>query len=154
MTSTPHHNEASPSLLEQHLALREDLCPMCGYNLHRLRGRVCPECGQALELRIALTEPRLGAFYTGLVGLAAGVGFAGLVFLWGLIVYLLHGGPELWQLTLLACEAVVLANLLIVWIRCAGRIRRLGPGLRVLLAGATWCLSLSAMLLFGLLVGN
>ena len=127
---------------------------MCGYNLHRLRGRLCPECGQALELRIALTEPRLAAFYTGLVGLAAGVGFAGLVFLWGLIELLLQGGPELWQLALLAAEAVVLTALLLIWIRCSGRIRRLTPPQRWMLAGATWWISLGAMFLFWLAVDH
>ena len=125
---------------------------MCGYNLHRLRGSKCPECGQALELRVALVNPRLGLFYTGLVGLAAGVGFASLVFLWGLIMILSQGGPEIWHLTLLAGEAIAMTLLLLTWIRCSGRFRLLTTAQRGLLASSTWLVSIAMMFIFVLAV--
>lgn len=125
---------------------------MCGYNLHRLRGLKCPECGQQLKLQIALAQPRLAAFYTGLVGLAAGLGFCSLVLIWGLLDSLYRGGPTMWQLALLAGETVVLASLLAVWLRHSGRTRRLRPRARWTLAILTWVVAFGAMLLFGLSV--
>lgn len=140
------------TLLEQHLAAHEDPCPMCGYNLHNLRGDKCPECGQELTLHIALAEPRLAAFYTGLVGLAAGLGFCSLVLVWGLLVSLFRGGPRMWQLALLGGETVVLAALLAAWLHHSGRIRRLRQRARWTLALLTWVVAFGAMLLFGMAV--
>lgn len=151
MTDAPA-DPPSPTLLEQHLAARQDACPMCGYNLHKLRGNHCPECGQSLELQIALTEPRMAAFHTGLVGLAAGVGFTGLVLLWGLIALLRRGGPQSWQLLFLFGETIVLSALLATWLRHSGRLRRLPTATRWTLACGTWVMTLAAVLIFGLAV--
>lgn len=143
---------AAPTLLEQHLASHEEQCPMCGYNLHNLRGRRCPECGQELTLHVALAEPRLGAFYTGMVGLAAGFGFTSLVLLWGAVALARRGGPEPWQLLLLFVESVVLGAMLLTWIRKGAAIRRLPPAARQLLAALAWLAAVMAVLIFGMAV--
>lgn len=123
---------------------------MCGYNLHRLRGSKCPECGQTLELRIALAEPRLAAFYTGLVGLAAGVGFAAFVMVYIVVESFFIGFAAVWWLALLPAEAVVLGVLAVVWIRNSGKIRRCSVHVRWALAASAWLLSSLGVLLFGL----
>lgn len=72
--NTPTSTEPS-SLLPTYLATRDEPCPSCGYNLRALKTDRCPECNQQLVLRVGLAEPRMGAFITGLVGLAMGFGF-------------------------------------------------------------------------------
>lgn len=68
--------------LADFLAERDAECPSCGYNLRGLTSDRCPECNQLLALRVNLAEPRLAAFVTALVGLAAGAGFSGLLLLY------------------------------------------------------------------------
>ena len=41
------------------MADRDEPCPRCGYNLRMLAGDRCPECGDALVLRVGLAEPRM-----------------------------------------------------------------------------------------------
>src|ERR1041384_3207925 len=57
------------------LAERDAPCPACGYNLRQLRYPLCPECGERLELRVGMVEPRLGLWLAGLMASAAGAGF-------------------------------------------------------------------------------
>ena len=62
--------------LVDYLAGRDVACPACGYNVRDLASGACPECGLELRLEVALAEPCLAAWTTGLIGLAAGLGFA------------------------------------------------------------------------------
>jgi len=129
---------------------------MCNYNLHKLKGSSCPECGYQLELQVTVSNPRMAAFYTGLIGLAAGAGFASLVLAFALIIYatrMVGGGPSLGEMMLLLVEAVVLGSLAIVWIRCSGRIRRMETWARWSLALGCCFLSFAAMLIFAAVVG-
>ncbi len=148
----PNDTEADPTvLLEQYLAVSSDECPLCGYNLHRLRGSTCPECGWELELRIAVREPRRAAFYAGLVGLAAGAGFALLLTGFALVVPLIRNdvfGPELWEIGLLCAKGIVLLTLCLLWIRSARWIQRRSTSERWLLAIGAWVLTISAVFIF------
>jgi len=92
-TDTDHEQrtDGSPPLLQQYLAEHEAPCPGCGYNLCALTGDQCPECGQQLALRVELAEPKLAAFITGLVGLAASAGFSGLLLGWLAITLIVRG---------------------------------------------------------------
>ena len=67
LTPTPPTLNTRQVFLAEYLAVHESPCPRCGYNLHGLRSDRCPECGDQIELRIGLTEPRLGAMITLLV---------------------------------------------------------------------------------------
>lgn len=149
MGSPSAEQPAPMTVLEQHLAVSSDRCPMCDYNLHKLRGNTCPECGHGLELRVAVSNPR-----TGLLGLAAGAGFAMLVLLWGVTMVLTSGGPSLGDLIVLLVEATVLGALALVWIRNSGRIRRLPAAYRWPLAISTWLLSIGALVLFLYAIGE
>ncbi|MCH9058386.1 MAG: hypothetical protein IIB55_07145 [Planctomycetes bacterium] len=63
------------ALLRAYLGGHDEPCPMCEYNLRGLTGTVCPECGEALRLRVSLSEPKMAAYLCGLIGLSVGVGF-------------------------------------------------------------------------------
>ena len=79
------------AMLQAFLHERDASCPRCEYNLRNLVGIRCPECGEELVLRVNLSEPKMGAFLTGLVGLAAGSGFSGLLVGYALILILSQG---------------------------------------------------------------
>lgn len=67
--------ESRPDPLLEFVAERDVPCPSCGYSLRGLRSTICPECQQPLELRVGLTEPRLGLWIAAVIGAACGFGF-------------------------------------------------------------------------------
>ncbi|MCC6909117.1 MAG: hypothetical protein IT430_14335 [Phycisphaerales bacterium] len=147
----PAEESASPTLLEQHLAACDDACPMCGYNLHNLRGDKCPECGQELTLQIALAEPRMAAFITGLVGLAAGAGFCGFALIITIIESLMYDYWDWGDTSMLAIGAVAFTFVVIVWCRRSARIRRMSSSSRWKFAVGAWLLPILAVALFALI---
>lgn len=148
----PAEESACPTLLEQHLAACDDACPMCGYNLHNLRGDKCPECGQELTLQIAFAKPRMAAFITGLVGLAAGAGFAGFALILQTLFSLLEGHWDWLDSLVLAIQAIVFSLLVVVWCRRFEQIRRLRSAARWKLAAVAWLLSVLSLVVFALVV--
>lgn len=68
--------DPATELLRHYLADRDEPCPRCGYNLRQLQSLRCPECGDALRLRIALVEPRMAAYLTLLAVCAIALGGA------------------------------------------------------------------------------
>lgn len=84
------------SELEAFLAARDVACPVCAYNLRALKSEHCPECGRHLVLTVGTTEPKLGAFILGLVGIAAGLGFCGILLAYVAVFFLTRGfgGPD------------------------------------------------------------
>lgn len=138
------------SLLEAYLDQYDVPCPLCGYSLHKLRGSACPECGNKIELQIRASHPRLAAFYTGLVGLAAGVGFTTMVLLYAVFTFVSNGylpGPSI-DILVLIVEAGILSTMLFVWIRFSGRIRRMRGIVRWALAIGAWVLTVTATFIF------
>ena len=65
--------------LKSYLAEQDVACPSCGYNLRGLTIRACPECNEALQLRVGLAEPKMKLWLATVLGLAFGVGFSLLV---------------------------------------------------------------------------
>ena len=140
--------------LRNFLAGRDAPCPNCGYNLRDLTGDRCPECGQALILRIQLAEPKMAAFLTGLVGLSAGAGFSGLLLIYFfLIVWLkgISGAGAGWIWTDVIGLAVQGAALF-VWLRLRARLRVMSAGSRWALALACWGLSMANLVWFTLTI--
>ena len=78
-------------LLTEYLADRDVPCPRCGYNLRGLTAGRCPECGDHLQLRIGLSEPRLGAYITLLAACCLGLGASAL-----LALIALQEAPSSW----------------------------------------------------------
>ena len=142
-------------LLPAFLAGRDVGCPGCGYNLRDLRQPRCPECGQAIALRVGLAEPRQAALIAGLLGLAAGAGMSGLLVGFGLIRMLFFGDRPggmgaFYGLTL--GGVVVEGAALVGWLRHWRRIRRLPRSIKLLLVSGCWALTLLNLLLFAAFV--
>lgn len=74
-----------------HLAESDEQCPSCCYELRGLKSDRCPECNQALMLRVALVEARLAAFFATMIAAASGFGFSVLLLLFALIAPILKG---------------------------------------------------------------
>ena len=138
-------------LLQTFLRERDVACPRCEYNLRNLVGDRCPECGDELVLRVNLSEPKMAAFLTGLIGLAAGAGFSGLLILYMVIVSLLmQRGGGFWGmfLAVTATGFVVMGMGVWFWIRGRKHIRRLPQGRQWILAAGCWCLTLANLIIF------
>ncbi|MCG3129130.1 MAG: hypothetical protein CHACPFDD_04040 [Phycisphaerae bacterium] len=134
--------------LAQFLAARDVPCPGCGYNLRGLTAPRCPECAQELTLRVNLQEPRLAGFIAGLVALAAGTGFSGLLLIYGCVRLLVERGLPAGRAWLHPFLYVTFAGLviegacLLAWIALRPRIRRARRAWRVTLIIACWLLTL------------
>jgi hypothetical protein len=144
------------AMLRAFLAARDVPCPGCGYNVRDLPGDVCPECGERLRLHFTLVDPRKGAQITGLVGLAAGAGFGGLLLLFFGATLVIDrsdmSDEEARIVAILAAGLVVHAAALAAWIRHWARIRRLSPSARRMLVIACWALPLAFVTAFTAMV--
>lgn len=136
-------------LLREFLAEIDEPCPSCGYSLRGLTGSSCPECDEALVLRVGLQEPRLAAYLAGLIGLASGAGFHGFVFAWASwwIVFG-AGGPQAGEMAALVVGLALCGYGLAMWIRYRGRIRRAPEAVRRGLVTACWVLSGATVVAF------
>lgn len=154
MDDQPNHTPAAPSL-RSFLAEQDAPCPSCGYNLRGLTGGFCPECHEALELRVGLVHRKLGSFITSLVGLAAGAGFSGLLLLYFFFVVMTRGRTmrQEWAFLLTTGGgSVVEGGLLLLLIAWRTRLARRGASVRWTIAGACWLLSVVNLVLFAMSV--
>lgn len=139
-------------MLRLFLAGCDEPCPGCGYNLRGLTGENCPECGEALRLRVGMVEPRLGPFVAGLIGLAAGAGFNGIMTVFGAVGLLIEGGNASMRdylvLTLLACAFGAGVGAIAAWVRYRAWVRRRSGGGRLGMALACWAFSLGTVSAF------
>ena len=141
--------------LRAHLAGHDELCPMCEYNLRGLTGTVCPECGEALRLRVSLSEPKMAAYLCGLIGLSVGFGFSGVFLAMGVVGLLLEGfggGFPYWMLVGLLSQFVIEGLAMWLWLVRRNWIRRRSRGQRWALAAAAWGYSIGLTVLFFTLV--
>jgi len=144
----PATDAQAGELLIRYLADRDVSCPACGYNLRDLTRARCPECDQELALRVGLVESGLAGFIAGLIGLAAGAGFSGLLLLFFTIhIFLGHFTPG-WFLWFTGAGVLLEGGLLALWVACGRRIRRLGRGSRLLLVLGCWVLTLVNLIVF------
>jgi hypothetical protein len=139
-------------LLGEFLAECDEPCPACGYNLRGLTGEACPECGEVLRLRVGMVEPRLGLFVAGLIGLAAGAGFNGVMTAFGAISMLLEPGYVTARdgvvLGLLGCAFALGVGAMIAWVRFRAWVRHCPAPGRVGLTMACWGFSAATVVVF------
>lgn len=122
--------------LARHLEEFEEACPSCGYSLRGLREGRCPECSQGLVLRVGLAEPRLGWFITGLVGIAMGLGFSGLLTAYMAYWTVMRAMGPPWEITVpLVTGTGVGSGLLGGWLKGRRGLARWSAGRRWVLAG-------------------
>jgi hypothetical protein len=142
-------------LLPVFLAERDVACPACGYNLRGLREHRCPECGEAIALRVGLVDPRQAAAVAGLIGLAAGAGMNGLLLGYAVIRMVFFrdslGGMDPF-LVLNVGGLLVEGGALVLWLRFWRRIRRLTRPSKIKLVAGCWALTLLNLLLFSAFV--
>jgi hypothetical protein len=115
------------------VAERDVPCPSCGYSLRGLLEPRCPECGEGLRLGVQMEEPRLGRLLAVLIPLIAGLGFGGIVTMWGLTAG--ASGDELTPLALLVFIAIPAAACAVQFRR---RLRRVETATYLLLLAAAW----------------
>lgn len=138
--------ESRVSFLKTFLADRDVPCPMCAYNLRALQTAKCPECGSEVEVTVGLTEPRMAAFIAGVVGLAIGLGFHGLLMGWIGWLWLKRprSGPPSSVWAPLVIGVVVTGVAMVVWLRARRRIRQEPSRHRLLLVLGCYGLSLGS----------
>ena len=138
-------------MLTAYLAGRHVPCPQCGYDLRDSPADRCPECGDALALRLGLAEPRIGTLVAGLIGLSAGAGLSGLLLVYLFIVFVLRsrgGGPAAPFVAATGIPFVIEAWAVVLWLRYWRRTRRATPAVRWSLVGACWALTLTNVVVF------
>ena len=140
---TPHGDRARHDLLRAFLEDNPTPCPACGYDLRDLVTSRCPECGDQLVLRVGLAQPGQGTFIAGLIGLASGMGFSGLLLIYALLMFTRRGvgGPiTVWML--LCAGTLVEGSSIALWVARRYSVARLPPSLRLALVIACWALTL------------
>ena len=142
-------NPPDAEFLRHYLADRDAACANCGYNLRGLTNDRCPECGLGLVLQIGLQEPRQGAFLAGVVGLAAGVGFSGLILLYVLITVARGRGFPPGTLILICSIGLAVEGLaLAVWTRHRAQLRAMSARRRIFWGCFCWVLTLINLCVF------
>ena len=142
--------ESADNLLTSFLADRDTECPGCGYNLRTLVGETCPECGERLQLTVGLAEPKIKLLIFGLIGLAAGAGFSGLLLSFGLIMELSGtpgSAPNRFWITC-GVGLVAEASALGLWLWGWSWLRRRPVGVRGVLALTCWGLTFVNLVVF------
>ena len=102
-SSPPERGDLDAALLHTWLERHDAPCPVCGYNLRRLTGDVCPECGQRFALQIGAVSAHFGYLLASLAPMIMLAGLAGLFgvllcfegpppyFVWGFWVIIVVG---------------------------------------------------------------
>ena len=137
-------------LLHAYLKNRDEVCPSCRYNLRSLTGDTCPECGQRLRLQVGLVHPRLAAYITGLVGLAASMGFSGLLLgmLCFFVIFSKGWNDAIDDLIALIVGLVVSGSCLTVWLWTSRWLRRLTPSKQWMLVIVCWSIPAANLVMF------
>ena len=144
-------NPPDAEFLRHYLADRDAACANCGYNLRGLTNDRCPECGLGLVLQIGLQEPRQGAFLAGVIGLAAGVGFSGLLLLYaGIRVLMLgRGGGGMGTFLVITASGLAFQTLaLLHFLKLKPYLRKCSSARRALAVITCWLLSLANLIAF------
>ena len=138
-------------LLRRYLLGRDVECPSCRYNLRDLTGERCPECGQAVALRLQMAEPKLAAMLTGLVALSAGAGFNALLTIYFAIDVYHQGYPMDYKFLVINLSGLVVEGAaLAAWLGLWRRIRRIEPVWRWALVAGCAALTLCNIVVFSL----
>ncbi len=140
--------------LRQFLAGRDVPCPGCGYNLRDLVVPRCPECAAPLTLSVNQAEPRFAGFVSGVIGLAGGTGFSGLLLVYAMIRIVAGAAGPWWNPFVtattigMALEGACLAG----WVAQRRRLTASSASVRRLMIAACWLLTLANLATFVLLV--
>ncbi len=131
-------------VLANFLLDRDACCPVCGYNLRALATDRCPECGRHLVLAVGTTEPKLGAFIAGLVGLASGFGFSALLIAYAIyhFMFVRGGGPPAGFLLPILVGTISCGLGIWVWLRSRRSLGRMATTRRWAWTAGCWVVGL------------
>lgn len=146
--------EDTNSTLREFLSGRDSNCPVCSYNLRDLQTQKCPECGSVLTPQVGAVEPNQTACIVGLIGLAGGTGFSGLLIIFLFIRLLIDSfHPSYGNFaSLTVIPFFVEGALLIAWLRNWRKIRRLPTEAKWWMALGCHGLSLLNLLIFAIFI--
>lgn len=142
-------------LLHVYLAQRDVPCPRCRYNLRALHGHHCPECGEEVRLNVGLVHPKMKLMTAGLIGLAAGAGFSGLLLVYAAIMIAQGEYWEAWVTTFILVNLtglLVLGGAMTGWLLAWRKIQRMPVLWRVALVCACWSASLLFVVVFAAVI--
>ncbi|QQE13342.1 hypothetical protein JD969_07755 [Planctomycetota bacterium] len=140
MTDQTQSSHTDQKLLLDYLAIREDHCPSCDYNIHKITSDTCPECGEALKLQVAMKTPKLAAFVVGLIALSISAGFPLLFAALITIIYFIDNpGPGFIQIVTSSLAFFALLCVPIyIWYRNRSKLIRSNNHARWFWACITW----------------
>jgi predicted RNA-binding Zn-ribbon protein involved in translation (DUF1610 family) len=142
MDNCDHDATDHNTFLRSYLADRDEDCPMCSYNLRGLTGPMCPECGEALRMRVSLCEPKMGLYLCGVIGWAVGAGFSGFMLGWVMFLWLTGNfGPGILEFWPLIVQFIVQGSVLGLSLWKGRWIRKKSTMVRRSLAASAWVLS-------------
>lgn len=150
----PTRDSETAELLRQFLERQDVACPACGYNLRGLLTNRCPECAGIVVLGVGPEQPRMAAFIAGLLGLASGTGFSGLLLIYAIVMVWVRGrgGIQTSFLLVTAAGLAIEGALLLVWLYRGAKIRQSNSQWRWYLAVSCWLLSLINLAVFVALI--
>lgn len=108
-------DNTSTAELIAHLHNRHAPCPACEYDLHRVNGAKCPECGAPMPMELLRGTQRSTAWFPASLCVAVALGIDGVIFLLLCLASLVGGGGRGAGITVaefgmatFACAAVLL----------------------------------------------
>jgi hypothetical protein len=130
------------ALLLEFLRQRDVACPNCGYNLRNLTRAECPECREALHLRVERPRPGFGLF---VIALAPSI-FSGICGVMLLAMLLSFGSPRwpAWLLDGFGLLSGLHGLALFVW---RNRFVRLPADAQLYWAAVTWIIQIAVFVL-------
>ncbi|KAA0217281.1 MAG: hypothetical protein DYG94_01395 [Leptolyngbya sp. PLA3] len=95
------------SVLARYLDGEHAPCPVCEYDLFKVNGSECPECGSPIQLGVVSPHACPGPWLLGVIAFALALGFDGVVLLLMFVPMLAQGvpafsaAPQFWALYLM-----------------------------------------------------
>lgn len=140
--------------LNEFLFSTPSACPACAAAISHAPADACPKCNTELKLAVTPIEPRLGAFISGVVALAASFGFSTLM-LFGIWLSIPSGEnysmPRETLLTL-AIASSTSAITLSVWILMRRAFQKRSPAARNAISACCWIIPTVAVVVVILVV--
>lgn len=107
VVAVEHVRGPDASVLERFLEGEHAPCPVCEYDLFRVSGSTCPECGSPIQLGVVSPHARFGPWLLAVIAFALALGFDGVVMLLMFVPMIAQGvpafsaAPQFWVLYLM-----------------------------------------------------
>ncbi|MFI4882220.1 MAG: hypothetical protein ACIAQU_06505 [Phycisphaerales bacterium JB064] len=141
--------------LREFVSGRDVPCPSCSYNLRDLTSAVCPECGEALALRLQAEHPRVSVLVLGLLPLAMAFGFFTIITLFVIGISIWHDDwPPLGYWVAAPLIGSIFGVMTFAWVKNWTRVRRWSQRGRIAVVSACWITMAIGAVVFLLITMN